>query len=156
MDYPARQQEAPLYEALCAYIKENNVPFHMPGHSQGRAADIKLENLMGAQALAADITQVLDMDDIHRPYNYTKRAQELAAECFGAEKTWFLVNGSTCGNQAMLLAALEPEQEVILPRCAHRSLQAGLVFSGAIPRYASSPYDKETGVSLAVEKEEMA
>lgn len=155
MDYIARQQEAPLYEALCAYIEEKNVPFHMPGHSQGRAADIKLKGLMGARALAADITQVLEMDDIHRPYNYTKRAQELAAECFGAEKTWFLVNGSTCGNQAMLLAMLEPEQEVILPRCAHRSLQAGLIFSGAIPRYASSPYDKETGVSLAVEKAEM-
>lgn len=155
MDYLARQQEAPLYDALCTYVEEKNVPFHMPGHSQGQAAATDLTKLMGSQALAADITQVLDMDDIHRPYNYTKKAQELAAECFGAKKTWFLVNGSTCGNQAMLLAALEPGQEVIVPRCAHRSLQAGLVFSGAIPRYAVSPYDRETGVSLAVECAEM-
>lgn len=154
-DYITLQQEAPLYEALEAYIEEKNIPFHMPGHSQGRAAASKLKDLMGARALAADITQVLDIDDIHRPSNYTKRAQDLAAACFGAEKTWFLVNGSTCGNQAMLLAALEPEQEVIVPRCAHRSLQAGLIFSGALPRYAYSPYDSETGVCLAVEGAEM-
>ncbi|MGM9998199.1 MAG: aminotransferase class I/II-fold pyridoxal phosphate-dependent enzyme [Candidatus Bruticola sp.] len=149
--YIKRQSQAPLYEALEEYVHETNVPFHIPGHSQGRRADPALQNLMGTKALAADITQVLDMDDIHRPCNYTKKAQELAAECFGADKTWFLVNGSTCGNQAMFLSALKPDQEVILPRCAHRSLQAGLVFSGAVPRYVSSPYDKETGVSLAVE-----
>ncbi len=155
MDYVARQLEAPIYDALCAYIREKNVPFHMPGHSQGQAASSYLKDLMGSQALSADITQVLDMDDIHRPYNYIKKAQELAAECFGAQQTWFLVNGSTCGNQAMLLASLKPEQEVILPRCAHRSLQAGLILSGAVPRYAASPYDQETGVSLAVECAEM-
>lgn len=55
----------------------------------------------------------------------------------------------------MLIAALNEGDEVIVPRCAHRSLQAGLVFSGAVPHYASSPYDKETGVSLAVELSEM-
>ncbi|MGM9992334.1 MAG: aminotransferase class I/II-fold pyridoxal phosphate-dependent enzyme [Candidatus Bruticola sp.] len=153
--YIERQSRAPIYEALEEYIQEANVPFHMPGHSLGRGADPYLQSLMGAKALAADITQVLDMDDIHRPYSYTKKAQELAAECFGADKTWFLVNGSTCGNQAMLLASLKTGQEVIMPRCAHRSLQAGLVFSGAVPRYVSSPYDKEAGVSLAVECSDM-
>ena len=150
-----RQEETPLYSALCKYIDEHNVPFHMPGHMQGRGASAGLLNLMGERALAADITQVLDMDDIHRPSNYTKRAQELAAECFGAEHTWFLINGSTCGNQAMFLAVLNEGDEVIVPRCAHRSLQAGLIFSGARPHYVFSPYDAETGVSLAVEKSEL-
>lgn len=150
-----RQAQAPLYQALCDYAAEGNAPFHMPGHMLGRGACRELKELMGEKALQADITQVLDMDDIHRPESFTKAAQELAAECFGAEQTWFLINGSTCGNQAMLMASLQPGEEVILPRCAHRSLQAGLIFSGAVPRYAASPYDKEGGVSLAVEAEEL-
>lgn len=127
----------------------------MPGHMLGRGACPELKDLMGEKALQADITQVLDMDDIHRPQSFTKAAQELAAECFGAEQTWFLINGSTCGNQAMLMASLQPGEEVILPRCAHRSLQAGLIFSGAVPRYAASPYDRDGGVNLAVEAEEL-
>lgn len=150
-----RQERAPLYEALEAYRAEANTPFHMPGHMQGRGAAPQLRQLMGKRALACDITQVLDMDDIHRPASYTKEAQELAAQYFGARQTWFLVNGSTCGNQAALLAALRPSGEVILPRCAHRSLQAGLILSGAYPIYASSPYDQEAGVSLPVELEEL-
>lgn len=149
-----RQERMPLYEALCAYTAEHNIPFHMPGHMQGQGAAPELRELMGAPALAADITQVLDMDDIHRPVSYTREAQALAAEYFGAKRTWFLVNGSTCGNQAMLMACTAPGDEVVVPRCAHRSLQAGLVFSGARPCYVSSPYSPEAGVCLTPEPEE--
>lgn len=123
----------------------------MPGHMQGRAAPEELRRLLGPRALAADTTQVLDLDDIHRPRTALKAAQELAARAWGAERTWFLVNGSSCGNQAMLLATAGPGDEVLVPRNAHRSVQAALVLSGARPVYLPTPFDPELGVHLAVE-----
>lgn len=147
----SRHSEAPYYEAVKSYAEGGNLGFHMPGHTQGKGAPPELMELMGARALRADITQVLDIDDIHRPCNALKEAQELAADAYGAEHTWFLVNGSTVGNQAMLLACLKPGDEVLLPRNVHRSVYAGLVLSGAVPVYLKTPYDPEMGVYHVLE-----
>ncbi len=123
----------------------------MPGHMAGRGAPADLKDLMGELALAADTTQVLDLDDIHRPLTALKEAQELAAQAWGARRTWFLVNGSSCGNLAMILACVGPEQEILVPRTAHRSVHGGLVLSGARPVYLQTPFDPEMGVHHAVE-----
>lgn len=149
------QRKAPLYEQVMAYINEETVPFHMPGHMMGRAGDEALLGLMGRQAMQADITQVLEMDDIHRPYNGTSEAQRLAAQAYGAKQTWFLVNGSTCGNMAMIMACANPGEEIIVPRSSHRSVYAGLVMSGAKPVYARTPYDEVMMVNHCVEPEEV-
>ncbi len=118
---------------------------------QGRGAPEDLRALMGMPALAADTTQVLDLDDIHRPRTALKAAQELAARAWGADRTWFLVNGSSCGNMAMILATVEPGQEILVPRTAHRSIHGALVLSGARPVYLESPLDEEMGVHHPVE-----
>lgn len=131
------------------------LPFHMPGHMQGRGAPEDLRRLLGLPALAADTTQVLDLDDIHRPRTALKAAQELAARAWGADRTWFLVNGSSCGNQAMVLATVAPGEEILVPRSAHRSVMAALVLSGARPVYAVAPYDEEMGVNHALEPSEV-
>ncbi|MCR5662050.1 MAG: aminotransferase class I/II-fold pyridoxal phosphate-dependent enzyme [bacterium] len=147
----SRQSRAPYYEALISYSEGGNLGFHMPGHMQGKGASTELMDLLGAKALRADITQVLDIDDIHRPYNALKEAQELAAEAYGSDHVWFLVNGSTAGNQAMLFACLNPGDKVLLPRNVHRSVYAGLVLSGAVPVYLRTPYDPEMGVYHVLE-----
>lgn len=101
---------------------------------------------MRHHALAGDITQVLGMDDIHRPTSVCGRAQKLAAEAYGADATYFLVNGSTSGNQAMLLAALYPGDPVLVPRNAHCSLLSALTLSGAAPIFYEPAFDEEMGV----------
>jgi len=128
----------------------------MPGHMQGRGAPEDLRALMGVLALAADTTQVLDLDDIHRPRTALKSAQDLAAQAWGADRTWFLVNGSSCGNMAMILATVGPGQEILVPRAAHRSVHGALVLSGARPVYLESPWDDEMGVHHPVEPEALA
>ncbi len=128
----------------------------MPGHMLGRGAPQDLKALMGEVALAADTTQVLDLDDIHRPLTALKAAQELAARAWGAERTWFLVNGSSCGNLAMLLATVGPGEEILVPRSAHRSVHGGLVLSGARPVYLETPFDPDMSVHHAVEAKTVA
>lgn len=75
---------------------------------------------------------------MHRPLDGCARAQKLAAELYGAEVTHFLVNGSSVGNHAMMLATLFEGETVIMPRSAHRSSYGGLFLSGAEAVFCAS------------------
>lgn len=73
------------------------------------------------------------MDDLHRPSGPIAAAQRLAAELYGAGVTFFLVNGSTVGLQALMLGLLRPGDRVLLPRHIHRAVVGGLILAGADP-----------------------
>lgn len=128
-----RQRRCPLVEALKRYARKGLAPFHTPGHLQGKAAPPVLRRWWGRAVFTVDLTEVPGLDDLHAPAGVIRRAEELAAELAGAEQTFFLVNGSTAGVQAMLLAAAGPGEKVLLPRAVHRSVVAALVLSGAEP-----------------------
>jgi arginine/lysine/ornithine decarboxylase len=72
----------------------------------------------------------------------------LAADLYGADRTFFLVNGSTAGIQALLLAVTHPGEKVLLPRNIHRSVVGGLVLSGADPVYVIPPFADDYGLYL--------
>lgn len=140
------QAEAPYFQSLVDHVRHQVLSFHMPGHQQGAGAPVEFVELVGQAALACDITQVQGMDDIHRPFDGCLRAQQLAARAYGSERCYFLVNGSTCGNHAMLMAALDPGDTVLVPRNAHSSTVGGLLLSEARPHFYQPPYDEEMGV----------
>lgn len=140
------QSAAPYFQSLAEYVRAQVLSFHMPGHQQGAGAPAEFVDLIGSSALAADITQVQGMDDIHRPSLGCLQAQRLAAQAYGSERCYFLVNGSTCGNHAMLMASLDPGEVVLVPRNAHSSTVGGLLLSEARPVYYQPPYDEEMGV----------
>jgi arginine/lysine/ornithine decarboxylase len=145
MDFEA-QSRAPYFEALADYVRSGVRSFHMPGHQQGLGAPAELVELLGLGALQADITQVLGMDDNHRADQQCGQAQRLAAQAYGAEHTYFLVNGSSCGNQSMLMTCLREDELVLIPRNAHRSTLTGVMLSGARAAYYENPFDEEMGV----------
>lgn len=136
----------PYLEALSQHVKGDVLSFHVPGHQGGQGADPDLVDFLGSKALKADITEVMGIDDLHRPHGQCGKAQRLAAQAFGAEETHFLVNGSTVGNQAMLLTCSGPGDLVLVPRNAHRSIWAGLMLSGSDAAAYLPPYDEELGV----------
>ncbi len=90
------------------------------------------------------------MDNLFAPEGVIAEAQILAADAFGAEQTWFLANGSTCGIEAAILATCGPGDKLILPRDVHTSAISGLILSGAVPIYVSPDYSREWDVSLGV------
>lgn len=149
------QREAPLVAALAAYRERELLPFHIPGHKQGRAAPPPLDTLWGPGLWQMDLTEVPGLDDLHTPRGAIKRAQELAARAFGAEETFFLVNGSSAGVMAMLGAVCNPGDEIILPRNCHRSVTAGLVLSGAVPVYLAPAVLPPFGIPLGIRAEEV-
>lgn len=109
--------------------------FHMPGHHGGPGAPGEGVDLLGPAPYAADVSELGGFDYLHGPRSAIVAAQAEAARVFGADRTFFLVNGSTVGNLAAIMATASDGHELVLQRASHRSSYAGLVLSGARPRY---------------------
>ncbi len=147
------QASAPLVDVLRDYAARDMAAFHTPGHKQGRAVPSELRALMGPDVFRVDLTRLPETDSLHEPTGVLKEAQALAADAYGAEESWFLVNGSTAGNLAMLLATCGPGDEVLVPRNAHRSILSGLVLTGARPVYLRPEWDEALGLDHCVTAE---
>jgi arginine decarboxylase len=141
---------APLLNALQKSSKQPHAAFYAPGHKQGKGSNSKLKNLIGVEALTVDLPELPELDNLFAPTGVIEEAQQLAAETFGATKTWFLINGSTCGIIAAILATCNAGDKIILPRNIHQSAIAGLVLSGAIPIFINPEYDAKEGLAYNV------
>jgi len=136
------QSRAPYFQVLLEYVDAGVIPFHTPGHKQGIGMDRAFRDFVGDNVLAIDLTQIRGLDDLLQPEEALVEAQELAAECFGAEQSFFLINGSTSGNQCMMMAALNPGDKLALPRNSHKSAMGGLIMSGATPVWMQPEVDE--------------
>ena len=126
--------KAPIVEALYNAYKNPTYQFHIPGHTKGKAIFKDFKKLVGEKVLNIDTTDEFDnLGTLHPATGPIKEAQELAAEAFGAKKTFFLLNGSTAGNLAIAAAYTKKGQKVIVNRNCHRSILTGLIISGAEP-----------------------
>lgn len=146
---PSMQSGAPLFEALVKHAVKSPSGFHIPGHGQGKGLPAELLTLGGQAFFAFDLTELPGLDDLHNPHGPIARAQELAAKIYGADRSFFLVNGTSVGIQA-LLTAQAGHREVIVPRNAHRSVLGGLVIAGADPVYVLPEIIPEFGVDCGV------
>src|SRR3954469_24758031 len=150
------QPTAPYLDAVVAYAFRGPARYHVPGHKGGPGADPGLRKAIGIDGLAADVPQ-----DIHgialgpSPTPY-ERAERLAAEAFGAERTFFLTNGATQGNHALCLALAPPGAAVVVQRNSHASVIDGLVLSGGTPTFVAPEYEHELGMAHGVTPESLA
>lgn len=138
----------PIIEALERYSRERVARFHMPGHKGNGWTENRLARLIGSQVFQFDVTNIPEMDNLHQPQGVIREAERLAAETFGADRTYFLINGSTCGLQALIMTICNPGDRLLVPRNIHRSVLGGIILSGAVPVYYLSPYDPELGIHL--------
>jgi len=136
------QSRTPYFDALLDYVDSGVIPFHTPGHMQGRGMDRALRDFLGDNVLAIDLTQIRGLDDLLQPQEAIEEAQRLAAEAYGSEHSFFLINGSTSGNQIMMMTALDPGEKLAIPRNAHKSAMGGLIMSGAFPVWMAPEVDQ--------------
>ena len=148
----SNQEKMPFVEALELYKEQHFVPFHTPGHKIGVEAPQLLKNWMGA-ALPYDLGVMYALDDLHEPERELKEAQDLTAELYGADCCWFSINGTTALIEAMIMGTVGPDETIIIPREAHRSVISGLVLSGAKPVYMDCDFDERWGIPLGVSLE---
>jgi arginine decarboxylase len=150
------QDKAPYFQALLDYVDAGVMPFHTPGHIQGNGMDLAFREFVGDNLCAIDLTPMPGIDDLLQPQESIKEAQELAADAWGADHTFFLINGSTSGNQCMMMTAVNPGDKIAVPRNSHKSMLGGLVMSGAEPIYMQPEVDEELHMDLCVTPETVA
>lgn len=134
------QNRTPLIDAIRNFTDNCEGYFCIPAHHMGRGADPSLLDLIGEKALRCDLTEAQGLDDLHCPEDAILEAEQLAAALFGSDRCWFLVNGTTCGNEAMILSSVRPGEKILIARNAHKSVMMGLILSGADPVWISPSY----------------
>src|ERR687888_79600 len=146
----SEQPTAPYLDAVVAYAFRGTARYHVPGHKGGPGADPGLRKAIGVDGLAADIPQDIHGIDLGRSPTPYERAELLAADAFGAARTFFLTNGATQGNHTLCLSLAPLGTQIVAQRNSHASVVDGLVLSGGIPAFVAPEYDDELGITHCV------
>ena len=121
----------PLADAIAAYREKVQAGFHIHAHRGTSGIAPAARDLLGEEVYAADLTELPGLDDLYHPTGVLLEAQSLAAAAFGSKQCYFLLNGTTSGNQCMLLATSEAGKRFLVDRNVHRSVPAGLSLAGS-------------------------
>src|SRR4051794_32281504 len=135
------QSAAPLLDALADYHALDRYGFTPPGHRQGRGADPRALEGLGREPFRADILASSGLDDRSSSRELLKTAEDLMADAGGAEHAFFSTCGSSLSVKAAMLAVAGHEGEILVGRDAHKSIVAGLVFSGLRPCWIRPRWD---------------
>lgn len=144
------QNETPLFTGLVEHAKRNPVQFHIPGHKKGSGMEPEFRDFIGENALSIDLINIAPLDDLHQPKGMIMRAQDLAAEAFGADHTFFSVQGTSGAIMTMVMAVCGPGDKIIVPRNVHKSVMSAIVFSGATPIFIHPEIDPDLGISHGI------
>ncbi|WP_182199037.1 aminotransferase class I/II-fold pyridoxal phosphate-dependent enzyme [Paraliobacillus salinarum] len=147
------QNQTPLFSGLQAHANNNPIPFHIPGHKKGRGMEEQFRNFIGENALSIDLININPLDDLHHPSGIIKEAQDLAAEAFGADYTFFSVQGTSGAIMAMVMSVCGPGDKIIVPRNIHKSVTTALIFAGAIPIFIHPELDNQLGIAHGITPE---
>ncbi len=147
--YRFDQNSSPLLDAMNEYQTNRVVKFDVPGHKGGRG-NKALSDFLGESCLKNDVNSMKPLDNLCHPVSVIREAQELAADAFGAENAFFIVNGATGAVQAMVMSVCKSGEKIILPRNVHRSAINALVVCGAVPVYVNPGINKELGIPLGM------
>ncbi|TVQ42036.1 MAG: aminotransferase class I/II-fold pyridoxal phosphate-dependent enzyme [Gloeocapsa sp. DLM2.Bin57] len=150
------QLKTPIIEQLGILSTQPDAAFYAPGHKRGQGINPLLADLLGHQVFKADLPELPELDNLFAPTGVIAEAQSLAAAAFGASQTWFLVNGSTCGIIAAILATCQEGDKIILPRNSHRSVISGLILSGAMPIFIQPEYNPQWDLVSSITPEAIA
>lgn len=139
---------APVLDALAEHHRRGRYGFTPPGHRQGRGADPRVRAVLGVDPFRSDVLMSPGLDDRLSHGGYLAEAEALMADAVGADTAFF----STCGSSlsvkaAMLAVAGGCDGGLLVPRDSHKSIVAGLIFSGVLPRWVAPRWDAERHIS---------
>lgn len=135
-----------LLKQLIQYTESEYYPFHMPGHK--RRMPRELEALESTAKL--DITEIDGFDNLHQPEGILLEAQQRAARVFGADETFFLINGSTAGILTAVSAAVPLHGRMIVARNCHKSVYHAIALRQIDPVFLYPETVREYGIADAI------
>lgn len=147
------QLETPLFDVLVKHQSRHPIQFHIPGHKKGQGMDPAFREFVGDNVLSIDLINIAPLDDLHSPKDAIQKAQQLAAEAFGADHTFFSVQGTSGAIMAMIMSVVGPGDKIIVPRNVHKSTMSAIVLAGAIPIFIHPEVDNEYGIAHGISAE---
>lgn len=147
------QHLTPLFTGLLAHASRNPIQFHIPGHKKGAGMASEFRKFIGENALSIDLINIAPLDDLHNPHGIIQEAQAIAAEAFGADHTYFSVQGTSGAIMAMIMTVCGPGDKILVPRNVHKSVLTGIVLSGALPIFMNPDLDYNLGIAHGVSVE---
>ncbi len=130
-----------MLDALADYHRLDRYGFTPPGHRQGRGIDPRVRKIMGSDPFRDDVLASSGLDDRSSSGRYLQHAEELMADAVGAEHAFFSTCGSSLSVKAAMLAVTGHDGHLLLSRDVHKSVVAGLVFSGVQPCWVTPRWD---------------
>jgi arginine/lysine/ornithine decarboxylase len=128
--------EIPILEGILRYVKEENISFCVPGHKGGKGfVNTPIGKEFIESFLKCDLTEVDGLDNLHNAEGIIKEAQDLLSQFYGSKKSYFLVNGSTSGNLAMIFSTFNEGDKIIVERNCHRSIFNAIIMRKLKPVY---------------------
>lgn len=134
---------APLWENVQDFCEQLKAPFYCPGHKGGRSLPVELASTWAS----CDLNNLPDTDTLHCPTGSMREAERLLADAYGVVRSFMLVGGSSLGNMAAVMATVAPGDTVLVQRNAHKSVIAGVIHAGAIPKWITPTWDTRFGIS---------
>lgn len=123
------KQEELLINRLAAYARSDMYPFHMPGHKRRTGPEDSFMNSCVdsfTNPFAVDITEIEGFDNLHHPEGILKDSMKWAADVYGADQTYYLINGSTGGILAAVCGSVPRGGRILVSRNCHKSVYHGI------------------------------
>ncbi|WP_407389808.1 aminotransferase class I/II-fold pyridoxal phosphate-dependent enzyme [Carnobacterium jeotgali] len=144
----AKQLRRPLFDVLKQHEKKEKISFHVPGHKNGMNWDASLTSFHSM--LSFDQTEVSGLDYLHEPVGVLKESQDLLGELYSSKKSYYLVNGSTVGNLAMIMGSTNKGDRVFVDRSCHQSVIHALELAELHPVFLTPELNEFDATPLGI------
>ena len=140
----AARYETPFFDNLKKYAERPIGTFHALPIARGKSIFKSnwirdMGEFYGLNLFLAESSATTGgLDSLLEPTGNIKRAQDLAARAFGAERVFFVTNGTSTSNKMVVQALLSPGDIAIVDRNCHKSHHYGMVLAGAQPIYVEA------------------
>jgi arginine decarboxylase len=136
-------RRVPVLEAIEAFRERGDVRFGPPGHRQGKGADPRVLDIVGAGVFASDVLVLNGLDDRRQSQGVIEQAQELMADAVGAEHAFFSTCGSSLSVKSAMLAVAGPGEKLLISRNAHKSVLSAVIVNGTDPVWVHPKFDSK-------------
>ncbi len=143
------QENTPLYDALLSHMNKKSISCHVPGHKNSAVFHSKGKEIF-EELLKIDMTELDGLDDLHAPEGPILEAQLLLSQLYNTERSYFLINGSTCGNLAVIMGVCNEGDVVFVQRNCHKSVLHGLMLAKVKPIFLQTNYNEDWGTAEGV------
>ncbi len=148
-----KEKQPGLLERLTEYAGSDAYPFHMPGHKRREIPD----GIPGGfpDPYGIDITEINGFDNLHHAEGILKDAMDEAAAIYGADRSWYLVNGSTCGILSAVFATTENGGKILTARNCHKAVYHAICLNRLEAEYLYPEEITEFGINGGIRAEDV-